>query len=130
MPKFGKRSLEIISGLDSRLERVLWKAIEIYDFAVLSGYRLKEEQDNLFRNGLSKKKYPGSRHNQWPSCAVDIAPYPIDWDDLERFYFLAGVIRACANLCKTEIRWGGDWDSDGDLHDQSFMDLGHFELEG
>jgi peptidoglycan L-alanyl-D-glutamate endopeptidase CwlK len=130
MPKFGNRSLKILGELDPRLESVLSKAIEMYDFSILSGYRLKEEQDNLFRNGLSKKKFPESRHNQWPSVAVDIAPYPVDWDDPERFYFLAGVIRACAHLCKTKIRWGGDWDSDDDLHDQSFMDLGHFELEG
>jgi peptidoglycan LD-endopeptidase CwlK len=27
-----------------------------------------------------------------------------------------------------EIRWGGDWDGDGDLSDHKFNDLPHFEL--
>jgi peptidoglycan L-alanyl-D-glutamate endopeptidase CwlK len=132
---FGKRSLKILEDLDPRLQEVLGKAIEIYDFSILSGFRLEEEQNNLFRNGLSQKRFPESKHNQWPSMAVDIAPYfkeapHIRWEDEESFYFLAGIIRACSRICKTKIRWGGDWDSDDDLHDQSFMDLGHFELEG
>jgi len=25
-----------------------------------------------------------------PSDAVDVAPYPIDWNDKERFYYFAG----------------------------------------
>jgi len=61
---------------------------------------------------------------------MDIAPYPIDWKDLERFYVLAGVIMACAHEEGVKIRWGGDWDSDGDYHDSSFIDLPHFELVG
>ena len=128
MARFGSRSQEFLEGLDIRLVRVLEKAIEMYDFSVISGHRGEEEQNDLLRRGLSKKKFPNSRHNVFPSMAVDIAPYPIDWSDDERFYFLAGIIRACAHRCKTEIRWGGDWDSDDDLHDQTFMDLGHFEI--
>jgi peptidoglycan L-alanyl-D-glutamate endopeptidase CwlK len=27
-----------------------------------------------------------------------------------------------------KIRWGGDWDRDEELHDQTFFDLPHFEL--
>jgi hypothetical protein len=99
------------------------------DFTVLCGFRGKAEQERLYRLGMSKVTYPNSKHNTYPSRGVDIAPYPVDWDDAERFYMLAGVIKACAYIRKTKIRWGGDWDSDGDLHDQSFMDLGHFELE-
>ena len=41
---------------------------------------------------------------------------------------MAGYIQATADKLGIKIRWGGDWDSDGDLDDQTFMDLGHFEL--
>jgi peptidoglycan L-alanyl-D-glutamate endopeptidase CwlK len=71
-----------------------------------------------------------SKHNSKPSLAVDIAPYPIDWADDERFYFLAGIIKAASHQVGVKVRWGGDWDSDDDFHDQTFMDLGHFEIRG
>ncbi len=60
--------------------------------------------------------------------AVDIAPYPIDWKDHKRFYYLAGIVKGVASQMGIKVRWGGDWDSDNDLNDQSFMDLGHFEI--
>jgi hypothetical protein len=28
-----------------------------------------------------------------------------------------------------KIRWGGDWDSDNIMKDQTFNDLPHFQLE-
>jgi peptidoglycan L-alanyl-D-glutamate endopeptidase CwlK len=134
MAKFGKRSKEYLRRVDHRLRAIMTMAIEIVDFTIISGYRGQEEQDDLVRRGLSKKEYPFSKHNQDPSLAVDVAPYfaewpHIRWEDDESFIFLAGVIRACAYRLQYKIRWGGDWDSDGDQHDQTFMDLGHFELE-
>ena len=57
-----------------------------------------------------------------------LAPYPIDWNDKERFYFFAGYVKGIASQMGIELRWGGDWDSDNQLHDQTFMDLPHFEL--
>lgn len=78
-------------------------------------------------DGVEKK----STHNYWPSRGVDLAPYPIDWNNHEktraRFYVLAGVIKAVAFFLRVPIRWGGDWDGDMDFHDQDFDDLGHFE---
>jgi peptidoglycan LD-endopeptidase CwlK len=29
-----------------------------------------------------------------------------------------------------KVRWGNDWDMDGDLNDQKFIDSPHFELVG
>ena len=40
------------------------------------------------REGRSKLSWLESKHNCEPSRAVDIAPYPIDWDDRERFSHL------------------------------------------
>lgn len=128
MPAFGKSSLRQIKTLHPKWREILYLAIEMYDFSVISGYRNKAEQNRLYELGFSKTTYPDSKHNTNPSLAVDLAPWPIDWEDDARSYFLAGLIFAVAYTCDVKIRWGGDWDQDGDLHDQSFMDLGHFEL--
>ncbi len=86
------------------------------------------------KNGLSKLKYPESKHNKLPSEAVDVVPYPIDWKNTPRMRFFAGVILGIAIMLKRQgkmkhcIRWGGDWDSDTDLNDQRFNDLPHFEI--
>ena len=52
------------------------------------------------------------------------------WDDINQFYLMAGHIQSIAIRLGYKIRWGGDWDRDGDLTDQTFMDLGHFEILG
>ena len=78
--------------------------------------------------GKSQLEYPKSRHNLVPSMAVDVCPYPIDWNDRERFSYFAGYVRGVAAGMGIDIRWGGDWDSDGEVKDNSFDDLPHFEL--
>ena len=44
------------------------------------------------------------------------------------FSYLAGIISGIARTMGYIVRWGGDWDSDFDVRDQTFNDLGHFEL--
>lgn len=129
MYKFGSRSKREIDTLHPDWRPVLAKAIRIMDFSVLQGTRSQEEQDMLYRKGLSKLMYPNSKHNSYPSLAVDVAPYPIDWHDHLAFGHLAGIIRSCAHDFGHGVRWGGDWDGDGESNDQRFMDIGHFELQ-
>ena len=128
MPKFSQLSNQRIELADRRLQFLLNKAIEIYDFSVLASFRGKEEQDAAFALGYSKTEYPGSKHNRYPSLAVDLAPYPIDWNDKESFFLLAGIMLGLAKANNIGLRWGGDWDGDGDTKDQNFNDYGHFEL--
>jgi peptidoglycan L-alanyl-D-glutamate endopeptidase CwlK len=72
------------------------------------------------------------------SDAVDVAPYPIDWQAPGRFHVLAGHMMMAFRVLQQEeqvedtlrLRWGGDWDGDGELDDQQFDDLPHFELIG
>lgn len=89
---------------------------------------MESEQNKYFEQGKTKVQWPDSKHNKKPSWALDAAPTPIDWEDRERFYYFAGVVMAVAKLLKIEIRWGGDWDRDGNFKDQSFDDLVHFEM--
>ena len=59
-----------------------------------------------------------------------MAPYPLDWDDRERFQYFAGFVLGTAKQLNLDIRYGGDWDSDNDLKDNNFDDLVHFEIKG
>lgn len=126
MPKFSPRSQRELSTCHWKLQAILWDAIEIVDFTVLEGHRSPEKQREAYDKGFSKVLE--GTHNVLPSCGVDVAPYPLDWADERRFYLLAGVILVIAYERGIKIRWGGDWDSDGDLTDQTFNDIGHFEL--
>ena len=41
---------------------------------------------------------------------------------------MGGMIKGIAKEKGIKIRWGGDWDSDGEVLDQTFMDLVHIEV--
>ena len=128
MPAFSTRSMERLLTCDPRLVDLFTEVVKVYDCSVIEGYRGKERQDELYRTGFSRVQYPDGRHNLEPSMAVDVAPYPIDWEDRERFIAFGSFVRGVAYSKEIPIRWGGDWDSDFDLKDQTFMDLAHFEI--
>jgi hypothetical protein len=128
MPNFSNKSLEHLETCDSRLQTVLHEVVKNFDCTIICGYRGPEEQDEAYRTGASKKQYPDGKHNQVPSRAVDVAPYPIDWNDRERFYYFAGYVIATARSMGIKLRFGGDWDRDFLIDDQTFFDLVHFEV--
>lgn len=99
-----------------------------FECTVLEGHRGQEAQEEAVRTGRSKVSYPNGKHNSLPSKAVDVAPYPIDWKDEKRFCYFAGVVVEKARAMGITLRWGGDWNRNTDLKDQSFHDLPHFEI--
>ena len=128
MPKFSQKSRLKLGDCDKRLVELFETVVLTYDCTILTGFRDNWEQNELYRQGLSKLQWPNGKHNRLPSLAVDVAPYPIDWNDTKRFYHFAGYVKGVADQLGISIRWGGDWDGDNDLNDQNFMDLVHFEL--
>ena len=128
MPAFSRASRRRLATCDERLQRVLRQAIRHVDFAVIEGHRSAKRQEALYRKGASQLRAGQSKHNAMPSLAVDVAPWPIDFRDRERFCYLAGFLMAIAAREGIRLRWGGDWDGDGLLADNRFDDLGHFEL--
>jgi hypothetical protein len=127
MYRYSKRSKDKLATCDQRLQEVFNEVINYVDNTILTGHRTKEEQDKLYPK-YSKVKWPNSKHNSLPSKAIDVAPYPIDWKDTERFALFAGFVKGIATSKGIELRWGGDWDSDYEVKDNSFNDLVHFEL--
>lgn len=128
MPRFSQRSLDRLETCHRDLQRLFKEVIKRFDCSILCGERGEEDQTRAFKDGLTKVEYPFSKHNQKPSLAVDVAPYPIDWNDLNRFYFFGGYVKRVAEELGIEVRWGGDWDSDTMVLDQTFNDLPHWEL--
>ena len=128
MPHFSVNSSARLNTCHIDLQRLFNRVVRDFDCTILEGHRGEIDQNEYVRAGKSKLPYPHSKHNFEPSFAVDVAPYPIDWSDHERFYFFAGFVKGIAASMNISIRWGGDWDSDTQVKDQTFMDLQHFEI--
>lgn len=126
MPKFSKQSLNRLQSCDERLLKLFNEVIKHFDCTILEGRRTVERQSMLVEQGKSKTM--NSKH--LTGKAVDVAPYPINWEDRERFTYFAGFVMGVASQQGLKIRWGGDWDKDTDLSDNSFDDLPHFEIVG
>ena len=144
--RWSHRSHSNLSTCDPRLRDLFDEVLKVQDCTVLCGYRDKAEQTEYFETGRSKLPWPRSQHNvrdRFPgrgggqgssktlprSEAVDVAPYPLDWKARRRFDRFAGIVLGVASQMGVAVRWGGDWDGDGDLTDQDFNDLVHFELD-
>jgi len=128
MPYFGKTSKRRLETCEDDLQKVFNEVIKYVDCSILEGHRDGERQDMLFKEGKTKVKYPNGRHNASPSRAVDVAPYPIDWDDRERFHLFAGFVLGIAKSMDIELRWGGDWNRNFEVDDNQFDDFPHFEI--
>jgi peptidoglycan L-alanyl-D-glutamate endopeptidase CwlK len=137
MPTFGKRSRAQLDTCRPVLVNICEMVIKDYDFTVLCGRRGEDAQEEAYRTGRSKVRWPNSKHNTpngIGSQAIDVAPWHtglphIRWDNEREFVFLAGRMMQAAYGYGTRLRWGGDWDMDDDLYDRNVpFDLVHFEL--
>jgi peptidoglycan LD-endopeptidase CwlK len=138
MPAFSKSSFTQLSTCHPDLQTLFFEVIKYFDCIVLEGFRGKEKQDEAFNAGNSKLKWPNGKHNQMPSFAVDVAPFSpklsVDWSDVKRMYYFAGQVMAIARQLKDAgkmthgIIYGGDWNNNTEVSDQTFNDLVHFEL--
>ena len=128
MPRFGKKSKGNLATCHPDLQKVFNKVIKYVDCSVLEGHRSKDRQNKLYKEGKTQVQYPDGRHNASPSNAVDVTPYPVDWDDRERQTLFAGFVLGIARSMGINLRWGGDWDQDFQVQDNRFDDFPHFEI--
>lgn len=104
------------------------EAVKVIDIKIIAGRRNEEQQTAAFEAGNSQVEWPNSTHNSDPSNGVDVAPWPINWKDTERFVYMAGIIMGIAHTMGIDLRYGGDWDQDTEVLDETFRDFGHFEV--
>lgn len=108
------------------LIRVLEKALSynVIDLTVLpqGGARNAAEQKALVEKGVSQTMK--SKHliqKDGFGHAIDIAPYPVNFDDAPRFHLMATLMFRAAMELGVQIEWGGFW--------TSLKDLPHFQLK-
>ena len=128
-----KTSLARLKGVDECLVKVVKRAIEIseIDFTVMEGVRTLDHQRELYAQGRTA---PGkivawtmkSKHIE--GKAVDLVPYPLDWNDLDKFDKIKNAMFQAAKEIDVNLRWGADWDSDGKYREKGEYDSPHFEL--
>ena len=134
MYKLSQRSLDNLDGVHPDLVKVVKRAIQTtkQDFLVTAGLRTTAEQQALYAQGRTK---PGSivtkadgvknkSNHQAKSDgyghAVDLVPYPVDWNDVSKFKAIANAMLLAASELRVKIEWGGLW---------KFTDYPHFELK-
>ena len=135
MPKFSQESFSKLSTCHPDLQALFYEVIKSFDCTILTGYRNQEDQEKAFAAGNTKLHYPDGKHNHQPSMAVDVTPYPIDFNNEKLALWFGGYVLGLAQKLKDEgkmthaIRWGGAWNGLGDLNTPHMLnDLVHFEL--
>ena len=151
MYKLSERSLQRLQGVHPNLVKVVKRAIEIskQDFTVLEGVRTKKQCMTNYGKGRTiaqcvAKGVPAQYANPnaakvtWlnnpfaskhvSGKAVDLVPYPVDWDDLKKFDTIAQAMLQAAKELGVPVRWGADWDGDGKPRERGESDSPHFEL--
>jgi len=141
MPRFGSKSKKILDTCHNDIKKICNEVIKYYDFKILEGTRTLKQQQKYFND--SKSKCDGinkiSFHQTYPSCAIDICPYPVDFRKKEksraRFYQLSGyMLHACEMLYENgEIEYkiisGLDWNKNFIFTDENFWDGPHYNLK-
>tara|TARA_R100001591_G_C4284978_1_gene166179 strand:+ start:218 stop:613 length:396 start_codon:yes stop_codon:yes gene_type:complete len=130
MYKFSFESQKRLNTVHPKLRAVIESSLKysILDFGVSEGHRSLEKQKMYYENGATKVLE--GKHNKNPSEAVDLYIWidgRISWERHD-YCYLAGVILTMAKIHGVKVRWGGNFDLDGEILEQKFNDLVHFEL--
>jgi peptidoglycan L-alanyl-D-glutamate endopeptidase CwlK len=122
MPEYhySTRSLNKLAKAHPQLRQLFIELLKRspHDITITSTYRSPREQNLLYQQG---RTMPGQKvtwidgytrrsyHNYEPARAVDFAPFPINWNDLQRWDDVAAVAKQIAEEMGIKITWGGDW---------------------
>lgn len=129
--KFSNASLSSREKLHPKLKQLVDEMIKHIDFKILDSTRGRAAQTKAFLQGNSKAKFGQSAHNYLPAIAVDLFPAPYEWEGKKAesaFKELGRIGLECAKELGIPVRWGGDWNMDGDKTTSDAWDKPHFEL--
>ena len=131
---WGARSLQRLETCAPRLRVLMTAALEAddcpFDVTVIEGHRTLERQAELYAMGrtapgskVTNAKPGQSRHNSFPSEAIDVGPCNVSgvvlWQDKDKFDAWGAHVKKTADELGIAITWGGDF---------SWYDGAHFEL--
>ena len=138
-----KRSLGSLESVDPRLVSIAKRAIKItqQDFVIIEGLRTREQMKinygkgrtvaELAKHGIEAKyAKPKEAKVTWlnnpfasnhaSGKAIDVVPYPVDWNDIGKFRTIADAFKQAARELGVSMVWGGDWTK---------KDYPHFEVK-
>ena len=134
MPSFSKVSKAKLATCHPELQLLFNEVIKTHDCTITQGFRGKFDQDLAFEHGFSKLRWPKSKHNRTPAMAADVIPWPVDYNDRPRFIEFAKFVLVTAKQLKGngkmkfDVIWGGDFNNNGNLSDDTFCDYPHYQL--
>lgn len=107
IPKYnwGKKSREVLATLTPDLIYLMNKLADIRNVSLISGFREEQEQNEYYRRGTGVR-WPFSKHNVYPSQAVDVVPWPTQYDSIEELDMMLGSIQALSHVLKITVRLG------------------------
>ena len=126
----GERSQAALDTAHWELQDLFNEAKKHRNISILEGERSNDKQQELLDEGKTTLGPGESKHNRYPSDAVDAIPYPTtkeDWEDREYWVEWTSWIKGLAAGMGIDIISGYDWDHDFDLDDQKFYDGPHIE---
>ena len=133
MRRWSTTSRRRLDQCDVRLQDVMDYVLHnVADVSIITGFRNETEQTEMLESGRSTVAWPHSKHNRRPSLAVDFQPYPLPEREEKQWAALAYIAGRAIEYAAARgitLRWGGDWNQNGDLTDQNFDDLYHLEIE-
>ncbi len=116
------------------------EVLKVHDCTVVWTHRNETTQNSLYDDGKSTLKYPKSKHNKFPSDAIDLVPYVPElggptWDDEYSLYFCGLALGIADRLFRSgamqyKIRSGLNWSTNRqkNFKTNKFRDTLHFEL--
>lgn len=144
---FSNTSLTRLQTCHPDIQKVICRAMEIttMDFMVLEGERTKEQayinwgkgrtvQQLAVKGVPAKYAQPSLKKVTWLSNplnskhikqkdgyahAIDLCPYPIDWNNIADFKKLGEIVLQAAKDVGVKLTWGGTWES---------PDFPHYEI--
>lgn len=149
----GAKSKSMLAGVHPDLVRVVERAIELtaQDFMVLEGVRTEKRQRELYGQGRTAGELRAAgvdstlarpelqkvtwtlKSNHFKQAdgyghAVDLVPYPLDWNTIAKFDAIADAMFKAAEDVGVRLRWGADWNQNGKRRERGETDSPHFEL--
>ena len=131
---FDKTSINRLATAHPDLQKLAMTVAQIYPCIVVYGNRSWQRQAELLKEGKTQVGPGYSKHNAFPSYAIDLAPYDrngkIGWYSMDFVIWWNGKVTAIADILFGQgyIRGGIDWDGDMDPTNNSFRDGVHFEI--
>jgi peptidoglycan LD-endopeptidase CwlK len=108
MKELNQESLKNLGTCHSELQRLFMEVSRNHECLVLCGFRDEESQNMLFNSGNSEKKFPKSKHNVFPSLAVDVIPSDerSQTPSRERLNYFGGYVQGVADQLGIRLNWG------------------------